>query len=489
MTLDAFETTGSSPTTDSTDAFETTGSSPTTGCGDAFETTGSSPTSDSEDAFRTIGPSPTPSAASAGSSRDTPSLTAPADPFTRIIHGGLGPDPATGAILTPIYQSTTFVQDAVGDHKGFTYTRSGNPTVAALERNLGAIEGTPPALCFATGMAAISTLFLGTLSAGDHIVVSDVVYGGTVRLLRQVLHDFGVGVSFVDGSDAEAVEAAINSRTRLVFVETPANPTLKLTDIEAVAAITRAAGVRLVVDNTFLTAVLQDVIGLGADVAVYSTTKYIEGHNGTVGGALLSRDEELLERLRLVQSTLGVAQSPLEAWLTLRGLKTLPLRLARHGDNALAVARWLEQDPRVTAVTYPGLESFPQRALASRQQRSGGGMLTFEVEGGTPAALELMRSLKLCALAENLGAVETLATHCPSMTHASLTAQEREDLGIRDGLVRLSVGLEGPEDIVADLDQAIARGIAAAREASGRDEELFAEVEAVACANHRGGAR
>jgi cystathionine beta-lyase/cystathionine gamma-synthase len=426
MTLDAYATTGSSPTNDDNDAFATTGSSPT----DAFQTTGSSP-------------------------------TAPADPFTRIIHGGLQPDPATGAILTPIYQSTTFVQDGVGNHKGFTYSRSGNPTVAALERNLGQIEGTPPALCFATGMAAISTLFLGTLAAGDHIVVSDVVYGGTVRLLRQVLDAFGVSVSFVDSSQPAEVEAAITERTKLVFIETPANPTLKLTDVAAVAAITRAAGVRLVVDNTFLTSLLQDVLAQGADVVVYSTTKYIEGHNATVGGALLSRDEKLLERLRLVQATLGVAQSPWEAWLTLRGLKTLPMRLERHSANALAVARWLEQHPRVTAVSYPWLDSFPQLELARRQQRSGGGMLTFEVQGGTPAALHLMKSLNLCALAENLGAVETLVTHSASMTHAALTPEERERLGIGDGLVRLSVGLENPADIIADLEQAIEAAVPA----------------------------
>jgi cystathionine beta-lyase/cystathionine gamma-synthase len=453
MTLDAYATTGSSPTEQDTDAFETTGSSPTSNP-DAFATTGSSPTT-SPDAFATTGSSPT-----------------TADPFTRIIHGGLEPDPATGAILTPVYQSTTFVQDGVGDHKGFTYSRSGNPTVAALERNLGEIEGTPPALCFGTGMAAISTLLLGTLRAGDHAVVSDVVYGGTVRLLRQVLHDFGIGASFVDSSRPETVEAAINSRTRLVFVETPANPTLKLTDIEAVAAVTRAAGVRLVVDNTFLTSLLQDVLSQGADIVVYSTTKYIEGHNATVGGALLARDPDLLARLRLVQGTLGVTQSPWEAWLTLRGLKTLPLRLQRHCSNALTVARWLEDHPRVTEVTYPWLDSFPQVALARRQQRAGGGMLTFEVEGGADAARELMRSLKLCSLAENLGAVETLATHSASMTHASLSAPERSRLGIGDGLVRLSVGLENPEDIIADLQQAIARSVATGAHAFATGETV-----------------
>lgn len=393
------------------------------------------------DAFETSGSSPT--------------------TYTDIIHGGLRPDPATGAILTPVHQSTTFVQEAVGEHKGFTYTRSGNPTVAALERNLGEIEGTPPALCFGTGMAAISTLFLGLLSAGDHVVVSDVVYGGTVRLLRQILDAFGVGVSFIDTSDPDAVEAAINNRTRLVFIESPANPTLKLTDIAAVAEIAHQAGILLVVDNTFLTSVLQNAFDLGADVVVYSTTKYIEGHNSTVGGALLTRDEELIERLRLVQGTLGVAQSPWEAWLTLRGLKTLPLRLARHSANALVVAEWLEQHSAVTRVAYPWLDSFPQADLARRQQKAGGGMLTFEVEGGAETALELMRSLRLCSLAENLGAVETLVTHSASMTHASLTPSEREALGIGDGLIRLSVGLEEPADIIADIDRALADALSA----------------------------
>jgi len=405
---------------------------------DAFETTGSSPGAPESDPIEHI--------------------------YTDIIHGGLQPDPATGAILTPVYQSTTFVQEAVGEHKGFTYTRSGNPTVAALERNLGEIEGTPPALCFATGMAAISTLFLGVLKGGDHIVVSDVVYGGTVRLLRQILDDFGVGVSFVDTSDPETVEAAINNRTRLVFVESPANPTLKLTDIAAIAEIAHDAGILLAVDNTFLTSVLQNAFDLGADVVVYSTTKYIEGHNSTVGGALLARDEKLLERLRLIQATLGVPQSPWEAWLTLRGLKTLPMRLERHGANALRVAEWLEQHPGVTRVAYPWLDSFPQVELARRQQRSGGGMLTFEVEGGTEPALVLMGSLRLCSLAENLGAVETLVTHSASMTHASLTASEREALGIGDGLIRLSVGLEDPADIIADIEQALVTALAATRQ-------------------------
>jgi cystathionine beta-lyase/cystathionine gamma-synthase len=386
--------------------------------------------------------------------------------YTRIIHGGLEPDPATGAILTPVHQTTTYRQRAVGDHKGYTYTRSGNPTVAALERNLGEIEGCPPAACFTTGMAAISALLLSVLGAGDEVIVSDVVYGGTVRLLRQVLDRFGVKPRFVDTSRPEAVGAAITPQTRLVLVETPANPTLKLTDLAAVARVAHDAGALLAVDNTFLTAVLQRPFDLGADVVVYSTTKYIEGHNSTVGGALLSRDEALLERVRLVQGTVGFPQSPWEAWLTLRGLKTLPIRMERHSKNALRVARWLEQHPQVERVVYPGLDSFPQQDLATRQQRSGGGMLTFEVRGGAAVGREAMRSVRLCSLAENLGAVETLITHPATMTHASLTEDERDALGIGAGLIRLSVGLEDAEDIIADLAQAIDCAVAIAQ-ASG----------------------
>ncbi len=454
---------------------------------DAFETTGSSPTSDETSTTDTGAlSSAAPSSAPAGDDSI----------YTRIIHGGLEPDPATGAILTPIYQSTTFVQDAVGEHKGYTYTRSGNPTVAALERNLGEIEGTPPGLCFATGMAAITTLFLGTLQAGDNVIISDVVYGGVVRLVREVLEGLGVGVSFVDTSQPEHVAAAINSRTRFVFIESPANPTLKLTDIAAVAEVAHEAGVLLVVDNTFLTSVLQDSIALGADVVIYSTTKYIEGHNSTVGGALLSRDEELLERLRLVRGALGNTQSPWEAWITLHGLKTLPMRLERHSANAQRVAEWLEQHPGVTHVAYPWLDSFPQADLARRQQVAGGGMLTFEIQGGTEPALELMRSLNLCSLAENLGAVETLVTHSASMTHAALTAEERDALGIGDGLIRLSVGLEEPDHIIADLSQALDKALAAfpaspETEADGGhdSQETFAHVEAVAASTYGGGAQ
>jgi cystathionine beta-lyase/cystathionine gamma-synthase len=373
---------------------------------------------------------------------------------TRTIHGNLLPDSATGAILTPIYQSTTYVQEAVGVHKGFTYSRAANPTVSALEDVLGSLEGAPT-LCFSTGMAAITTLFLSILKQGDHAIISDVVYGGTVRLFRQILEGVGLRASFVDTSDVGAVAAAVEPRTKLIFIETPANPTLKLTDIAAVASAARKAGVLLAVDNTFLTAALQPVFDLGADISVLSTTKYIEGHNATVGGSLAAKQEALVERFRLVRKTIGCIQSPLESWLTQRGLKTLSMRLDRHSQNALAVATWLENHPGVARVFYPGLRSFPQYELACRQHAAHGGMLSFEVTGGTPAALQLMKSVKLCALAENLGAVETLITHPASMTHADIPPETRVELGIPDGLIRLSVGLEDPPDIIADLEQAL----------------------------------
>jgi cystathionine beta-lyase/cystathionine gamma-synthase len=375
---------------------------------------------------------------------------------TTAVRGGVTPDPATGAVLTPIYQSTTYHQQAVGVHKGFTYSRAANPTVSALEAALGALEDTPPAVCFATGMAAISTLFLAILKSGDHVVVSDVVYGGTVRLFQQVLSNFQVEAWFVDTSNPSAVEQAIKANTRLVFIETPANPTLKLTDVAAIAQIAHAAGTKLAVDNTFLTPVLQRPLDIGADITLLSTTKYIEGHNSTVGGSIATRDEVLLERLRLIRKTLGCIQSPQESWLTLRGLKTLPLRLQQHCSSAQKIAEWLEQHPQVARVHFPGLASFPQFALAQEQQGLPGGIIAFELKGGADAGIQLMNTVRLCILAENLGAAETLITHPVSMTHGDVPREIRERTGITDGLVRLSVGLENPADIIADLESALA---------------------------------
>ncbi len=385
----------------------------------------------------------------------SPRTASTPDLSTLAIHGGLFPDPSTGAILTPIHQTATYVQSAVGVDKGYTYTRSGNPTVAALERNLGMLDGALPAVSFATGMAALSALFLTVLESGDEVVVSDVVYGGTVRLLRRVLAPLGIKATFVDTSSIDSLRAALTKRTRLVLIETPANPTLKLTDIAAAADAAHAAGALLAVDNTFLTPALQRCFDFGADITVYSTTKHIEGHNATVGGALITRDPALRERLKFIQNAVGFAQAPFDAWITLRGIKTLPLRLERHSRNALEVARYLEADPRIAKVLYPGLESFPQHELAQRQHIDHGGLIAFEVQGGAGAGISLMNSVKLCALAESLGAVETLITHPASMTHAGIPRDERERIGISDGLVRLSVGLEAPSDVIVDLDQAL----------------------------------
>lgn len=382
---------------------------------------------------------------------------APAAAFaTRSIHGGRTPDPTTGAILTPIHQSTTFVQDGVGEHRGYTYSRDTNPTVATLEAALGSLEGAPPAVCTATGMAATSVLCLALLSAGDRVVVGEVVYGGTTRLLRRVLSRFDVRVDAADASDPVAWRAALADPAALCIVESPANPTLALCDLAAAAEAAHAAGARLVVDNTFLTPALQSPFEFGADVVLYSTTKSIEGHNATLGGALLSRDADLLERFRLVRKTLGAPQSPFEAWLTLRGLKTLELRMARHSSNALAVARFLAEHPAVARVAHPFLDGFPQAELARRQQRDGGGLVAVELTGGVPAAHAFVRATRCFALAENLGSAESLVTHPATMTHGDLDPAERARLGIGDGLVRLSVGLEDPADLVADLDRALA---------------------------------
>ena len=377
---------------------------------------------------------------------------------TLALHAGTFPDPATGAILTPIYQTTTYRQAAVGHDKGFTYSRSANPTVSALEGRLAALEGAELCTCYGTGLAATTALCLALLSAGDRVVVSQAVYGGTVRLFRQVFANFRVEAQFVDTSDEEALAEALRTPARFLFIETPANPTLNITDIRSASRLARAAGALLVVDNTLLTPALQRPFELGADVILHSTTKFIEGHNATVGGALITRDAELHERFLFARNAIGAIQSPFPAWLTLQGIKTLPLRMARHSENAIRIARFLTDHDRVTKVIYPGLESFPQFELVQRQQKTGGAMIAFEVAGGVTAGIRLMNSVRLCALAENLGAAETLITHPASMTHADVPAPQREAAGITNGLVRLSVGLEDPIDLIRDLDQALFTG-------------------------------
>jgi cystathionine beta-lyase/cystathionine gamma-synthase len=375
---------------------------------------------------------------------------------TLALHAGAFADPTTGALLTPIYQTTTFRQEAVGKDKGFTYSRSANPTVSALERRLSALEGAEFCTCYGTGLAATTALCLALLKAGDHVVASQAVYGGTVRLLDQVLAPFGVSSEFVDTGDLNALRNAVSTReTRFVFIESPANPTLKLTDIEQAARIAHEAGALLVVDNTLLTPALQRPFELNADVVLHSTTKFIEGHNATVGGALITRNEKLHDKFSFTRNAIGAIQSPFPAWLTLQGVKTVGLRMAQHSANALQIARYLENHPRVTRILYPGLESFPQFELARKQQTAGGALIAFEVDGGVKAGIQLMNSLRLCALAENLGSAETLVTHPASMTHADVPTAQRQAAGITDGLVRLSVGLEDPLDVIRDLSQAL----------------------------------
>ena len=377
---------------------------------------------------------------------------------TTAIHGGLSPDPQTGALVQPLVQSTTFVNEAVGVSKGYAYSRVSNPTVSALEAQLGALEDALPAVCFVTGLAAETALFLALLRGGDHVVLGDAIYGGTVRLVEQVLSGLGIQATFVDSSAVENVRAAIRPNTKLIFIESPANPTMKLTDIGAVAKLGRAAGIPVAVDNTFLTPVIQRPLDLGADVCVYSTTKHIEGHSLAVGGSVVSRDPALLDRVRFIRKCTCGIQAAFQAWLTVRGVKTLPLRLKQHSANALEVARALRADPHVARVNYPGLEDFPQRELAGRQHLGGlhGGLLSFEVVGGAEAAVKVLNSVKLCSLVEHLGSVETLITHPVTMTHADVPPAHRLKVGITDGLIRLSVGIEDAPDIIADLRQAIA---------------------------------
>ena len=374
---------------------------------------------------------------------------------TLALHAGAEPDPATGAILPPIYQTTTYRQEAVGRDKGFTYSRSANPTVSALERRLAALEGAEFCTCYGTGLAATTALCLALLRAGDRVVVSQAVYGGTVRLFQQVLGKFGVATEFVDTSDEQALTNALAEPARFIFIETPANPTLKVTDIRLAASLAKNARALLIVDNTLLTPALQRPLDLGADVVLHSTTKFIEGHNATVGGALITREPKLQEQFYFARNATGAIQSPFPAWLTLQGIKTLPLRMIRHSENARRVAEFLSAHQEVTKVLYPGLESFPQFELAQRQQKSGGAMIAFELSGGVEAGIRLMNSVRLCALAENLGAAETLITHPASMTHADVPNAQREAAGITDGLVRLSVGLEDPGDLISDLGRAL----------------------------------
>jgi cystathionine beta-lyase/cystathionine gamma-synthase len=378
---------------------------------------------------------------------------------TRQVHAGVTPDPSTGAILTPIHQSTTFVQDSVDEYlgKGYSYSRGGNPTVRALEEKLTALEGGYDTTAYASGMAATVAVFLGLLETGDHVVIGDVVYGGTYRFADHFLKRFGVHVSFVDAGDPAAIETALRPETRLVFTESPANPTLKVTDLAAVSEMTRAAGIVHVTDNTFLTPYYQRPFELGADVIVHSTTKFLEGHNATLGGAVVVASEELHEKVAFARLSAGLIMSPMVAWLTMQGVKTLSERMDRQSASALAIAEWLRGHPKIDYVSYPGLPDHPQHELSSRQASGFGAMVCFELHGAIETGKKLMDAVELWSLAENLGAVESLITHPVTMTHAAVPPAERIAAGITDGLVRLSVGLEDVEDLIAALDSALDR--------------------------------
>jgi cystathionine gamma-lyase len=375
------------------------------------------------------------------------------------IHAGVEPDPLTGAILTPIHQSTTYVQPSVDAYmsKGFSYSRAGNPTVAALDKKIAILEGGATCASFGTGMAATQAVFQAFLGAGTHAIISDVAYGGTYRLATKIFSRFGVEFTFADTADADAVAAAVRPTTKLIFTETPANPTLKLTDIAAVSAVSRRHGIPHCVDNTFLTPVYQRPLELGADLSLHSTTKYFDGHNATVGGAVVSKTAEHGEQIAFIRKATGTIMSPQVAWLTLQGTKTMSLRLERQSANALAVAKFLETHPKVTRVCYPGLASHPQHELARRQATGFGAMVWFEVQGGLPAGKRIMDSVELWTLAENLGSLESLITHPVTMTHSDVEEAERRRVGITDGLVRLSVGGEAVEDLIEDLEMALSR--------------------------------
>jgi cystathionine gamma-lyase len=373
---------------------------------------------------------------------------------TRAIHAGQPADPTTGATTFPIYQTSTFTQAALGEHKGFEYSRSGNPTRAALEACLASIEGAQFGLAFASGLAA-EMCILSTLRPDDHIVACDDLYGGSFRLFEKVLRPMGIDVSFVPAREITAYGPAATPRTKLYWIETPTNPLLNLIDIHAVAEVAHSRGAKLVADNTFATPCAQQPLALGADLVVHSTTKYINGHSDVVGGAIMTSDEELLQSLAFYQNAAGGVPSPFDCWLTMRGIKTLAVRMRQHQENALAVAEFLEHHPRVRAVFYPGLPSHPDYQLARDQMCNFGGMVSFELKGALASVRKFVRRLRVFALAESLGGVESLCCHPASMTHASIPAQIREARGVTDSLLRLSVGIEDPKDLIADLQQAL----------------------------------
>ena len=373
---------------------------------------------------------------------------------TRAIHAGQEPEPATGAVNVPIYASSTYVQEEIGKHKGYEYSRVSNPTRDRLETNLATLEGGVASKVFASGMAAINAV-TSMLKAGDHIVAGHNLYGGTPRLFNQVLVNFGLTFSYVDTSDLNAVETALQKNTRLVFLETPTNPLMELCDLRALGEIAHRHGAEVVVDNTFMSPFFQRPIELGADMVIHSTTKFLNGHSDGLGGVVVCTRKEQAEKLAFLQKCAGAIMSPFECWLILRGVKTLAVRMLQHDSNGRRVAEYLAKHQKVRKVFYPGLPSHPQYDLAKRQMTGFGSMISFET-GSLTNANKMLRKVRVCSLAESLGGVETLISHPATMTHAALGGEGRRKIGITDGMVRISVGIEDVDDILADLDQALA---------------------------------
>ena len=373
---------------------------------------------------------------------------------TKVVRAGITPDPTTGSIVPPIYETATYVLEEVGRDKGFDYTRSSNPTRQVMEDNLAAIEGAKYGVAFSSGMAAVDTC-MKLLKSGDHVVCSDDVYGGVSRHFNKVLTNYGLSFTYVDTSQPETVRQAIRSDTKMLWVETPTNPLLKITDLTAMSEIAKEKGLYFGVDSTFATPVFLRPLEYGADIVMHSLTKYISGHNQIIGGLVVTNRDDIHEKFKFIQKTIGAVPSPFDCWLTLSGVKTLHLRMARHAASALVVAQFLEDHPKVARVAYPGLPSHPQHDIAKAQMSGFSGMISFELKDGIEAGRTLMNTVELCCLAESLGSVETMITHPATMTHAEVPDDERRARGLSDGLVRLSVGIEDVDDIIADLDQAL----------------------------------
>jgi cystathionine gamma-lyase len=373
---------------------------------------------------------------------------------TLAIHAGQCPEPTTGAVMTPIFQTSTYAQESPGKTKGYEYSRSDNPTRTAYQECVAALEGAKHALAFASGLATTDAI-LHLLKSGDHVVCSDDVYGGTFRILDKVFKKMGLEFTFVDLSDVKKVEACFKPNTRLLWIESPTNPMLKICDIAALAEMAKRRGATSVVDNTFLSSYFQQPLKLGADIVVHSVTKYMNGHSDVVGGVLATNRADLYTELKFLQNAIGAIPAPMDCFLVMRGLKTLHLRMQRHAENAIKVARFLEKHPKVERVIYPGLESHPQYALAKKQQSGFGGMITFFIKGGLPEARRFLERVELFTLAESLGGVESLIEHPAIMTHASIPAETRKSIGIHDNLIRMSVGVEDAEDLLKDLEQAL----------------------------------